>query len=169
MEDKIKRKQYNNQYYLLTKEQKKEQRKEYYLQHKEKYDQYTIQWKKDNPEKVQQYYIQSKYSSWNSCIKQRANKLNVPFDLTPECLRSITPEVCPILGLILESNRGKRIGGTSPNSPSVDRLVPSLGYVQTNVIVVSHRANMLRSNATPTELRLIADYYESLLGTSPVD
>jgi hypothetical protein len=38
----------------------------------------------------------------------------------------------------------------------VDRIVPELGYVKGNVIVVSCRANRIKSDATPDELERIA-------------
>ena len=113
MDDKVKRKQYNKEYYLLTKDQKKEYRKEYnkeyYQQHKEKAQQYTTEYRKNYPEKADGYYIQSYYSRWVSSIKQRAKKYNLPFDLDPDYLRIITPTVCPVLGLVLESNYGKKL------------------------------------------------------------
>ncbi|UOF81207.1 restriction endonuclease pacI-beta-alpha-metal hnh motif 1.97A [Caudoviricetes sp.] len=44
------------------------------------------------------------------------------------------------------------------NSPSVDRLVPHLGYVPGNVRVISWRANILRRDATTRELKKLVKY-----------
>ena len=68
------------------------------------------------------------------------------------------PEICPVLGIRLE--RGNR-GGCAA-SASLDRIVPELGYTKGNVHVISLRANRLKSDATPAELRLVADFFEQL-------
>lgn len=43
-------------------------------------------------------------------------------------------------------------------SPSLDRLNPRKGYVPGNVAVISFIANTIKSNATPTQLRKVADW-----------
>ncbi len=45
----------------------------------------------------------------------------------------------------------------------MDRLDPAKGYVAGNVIVVSNKANTIRSNATIDELRAVLKFYENLL------
>lgn len=77
--------------------------------------------------------------------KNRANKAGIPFNIEPEDI--IIPAICPVLGLELTRNRG-RVG---PNSPSVDKIIPELGYVKGNVRVISYRANTLKSNGTIEE------------------
>ncbi|WP_145960516.1 hypothetical protein [Novosphingobium meiothermophilum] len=52
---------------------------------------------------------------------------------------------------------GNKGGGA--NSPSLDRIEPELGYVPGNTIVISNRANRLKSDATIDELRAIASFY----------
>lgn len=90
--------------------------------------------------------------------KYRARKNNQPFSLTIAELPPI-PEHCPVLGVKLK--RGGH-GSERNDSPSLDRLVPSLGYVAGNVQWISHRANMLRRDATAAELRLVAAYAEAI-------
>jgi hypothetical protein len=51
----------------------------------------------------------------------------------------------------------------SPLSPALDRIVPHLGYVPGNVVVVSHRANFIKNNATVDELELIARNLKRIL------
>lgn len=53
-------------------------------------------------------------------------------------------------------------GGRS-NSPSLDRLVPSIGYVRGNVAVVSWKANRAKNNLTARELRHLAIFYTQAL------
>jgi hypothetical protein len=51
-------------------------------------------------------------------------------------------------------------GGPCGDSPSLDKLIPSLGYVPNNVVVVNHRTNRISSDASPQELRAVADWKE---------
>ena len=51
--------------------------------------------------------------------------------------------------------------GNSANSPSLDRIIPDLGYVEGNVAFISGAANTLKLNRTPIILRKIADFVEA--------
>lgn len=73
--------------------------------------------------------------------KTRAKKQNLAFDLELEDL--IIPTYCPILEIELF----KGIGKICNNSPSVDRIIPELGYIKGNVKVISHLANIMKSSA----------------------
>lgn len=46
----------------------------------------------------------------------------------------------------------------SNNSPSVDRFVPSMGYVIGNVHLICWRCNNLKRDATPEELLGVAQW-----------
>ena len=87
------------------------------------------------------------------CIRHRAKKLGVPFDLKRGDL--VWPNECPILGIPLTYHSGKK---ARDDAPSVDRIVPSLGYVVGNVQVISARANRIKNDATVEELQKIARY-----------
>ena len=89
---------------------------------------------------------------------QRSKALGVPFDLKLDDIA--IPTHCPILGIPLSVGLGKPHDG----SPSLDRLVPEIGYVKCNVTVISHRANTLKNSGTISELRKIADWMERQLG-----
>jgi hypothetical protein len=60
------------------------------------------------------------------------------------------PTHCPVLNIELKHN----FGGKTPanNSPSLDKLVPELGYTRGNVFIISHRANRLKSDLTIAEI-----------------
>lgn len=88
----------------------------------------------------------------------RAKKAGVPFTITAADI--IIPTHCPVLGIPLFPKLGKQGGGE--NSPSLDRVRPEKGYVPGNVIVISNRANRLKSDATVKELRDIASFYATL-------
>jgi hypothetical protein len=49
-------------------------------------------------------------------------------------------------------------GHYDQQSPSLDRIVPKLGYTVGNVCVISQRANILKRDATPDELYAVANY-----------
>lgn len=97
-----------------------------------------------------------------AAIRGRAKRGGIPFNLTREYLDSITPDACPIFGIPFDFT-GK-VRGPLRNSPSVDRIIPALGYVRGNVVVVSYRANALKRDASVDELCKLADFYKHLLG-----
>jgi hypothetical protein len=89
--------------------------------------------------------------------KARARKYEVPFSLSITDIPDI-PKTCPILGIPLHRGRGEIL----PNSPSLDRIIPELGYVVGNIRIISYRANHLKSNATIAELEDILTDAKSL-------
>ena len=84
--------------------------------------------------------------------KGRAKKLGVPFSITEKDVTC--PTHCPILGIEL------LIGNNHPkdNHPSLDRVVPNLGYVPGNVQIISNRANRIKNDSTVEELGKIYHY-----------
>jgi transposase-like protein len=93
---------------------------------------------------------------WFYDIKKRAKKDGLPFDLEPSDLAKI-PEYCPVLGIPLQKSRLER-GGAADNAPSVDKFIPELGYVKTNINIISYRANRFKSDGTPDEWKKIAEW-----------
>lgn len=88
--------------------------------------------------------------------KKRAKDKGVPFEITKDDI--IVPEFCPVLGIRLERGRGTR--GYADTSPSLDRIVPELGYVRGNVAVISMRANRIKSDANAEELAAVLSYVQ---------
>jgi len=88
--------------------------------------------------------------------RTRAKNKSLPFDIDYDYIRSIIPSHCPIFGVPLEwsASRGSKKGAL-PNSPSLDRIDPSKGYVKGNVWIISHRANQIKNNASHDELKLV--------------
>ncbi len=85
----------------------------------------------------------------------RARAAGVPFTIVVSDV--IIPTNCPILGIPLFQALGRK--GGSDNSPSLDRVEPERGYVPGNILVISNRANRLKSDASIEELRSIASFY----------
>lgn len=75
------------------------------------------------------------------------------------------PEVCPVLGIPLTFGLGKGEGQSMmarDSRASLDRIDNDKGYVPGNVVVVSYRANRLKSDAKPSELLRVARFYAIL-------
>jgi hypothetical protein len=86
--------------------------------------------------------------------RDRAREYALPFNITRADV--VIPERCPVFGVLLEV--GTRDG--SPNSPSLDRIVPELGYVVGNVMVISMRANTIKNSGNSADHRMIADWID---------
>lgn len=84
----------------------------------------------------------------------RATKAGVPFNLSEKDV--YIPDRCPVFGFLLVCAAGAGIH--QDNSPSLDRIIPVLGYVKGNVQVLSWRANNLKKDATAAELQMLADF-----------
>jgi hypothetical protein len=89
---------------------------------------------------------------WLQNCKYRAKKKGLPFNLTLGDL--VFPDVCPVLGIPLVM----RSGSFSDNSPSIDRTIPSKGYVKGNVGIMSYRANRIKCHASLEDLEAIVAY-----------
>lgn len=77
----------------------------------------------------------------------------MPFAITIDDIE--VPLRCPALGIEL------RVADRAYHdacSPSLDRVIPALGYVPGNVQVISFRANEIKNSATAEELEMIAAY-----------
>ena len=87
--------------------------------------------------------------------RRRAKKYNIPFTITKEDI--IIPEICPILQIYLMPNSGS----SADHSPSLDRIIPSLGYTPENIAVISFRANQIKNNGNAEEHLKIANWLNS--------
>jgi hypothetical protein len=89
-------------------------------------------------------------------IRTHAQRNGIPFDMSAADLS--VPERCPILGIPLRL-RPPGIGGRR-DSPSIDRVFPEKGYVHGNVFVISRKANTMKSDMTPDQIRALLAYVE---------
>lgn len=81
-------------------------------------------------------------------------------DLTPEFLWDIYPHdnpVCPILGIPFELERNTQ------GFAELDRIDNKKGYIKSNVHWISHRANMIKLDASVDELFTVANYLKDKL------
>jgi hypothetical protein len=87
----------------------------------------------------------------------RAKERGLPINITEDDFD--IPAICPVLGIPLRVAQGV----ADSNSPELDRIVPELGYVKGNVIVISRRANRIKTDATIEELQKVASFFVSLV------
>ena len=89
--------------------------------------------------------------------KSRAKKYGVQFNLELEDI--IIPKICPVLGIPLF--RGDRV--ISDNTPSLDKIIPSKGYTKGNIVVISYKANRIKSDATYEEILLVGNWLKGIV------
>ncbi len=143
----------------MTKEALAKYHRAYYKKHKKKYNAVSVAWRKANPKRTKELTLKWRRNNpakflWQNA-KDRAKRKKIAFTILQEDV--VLPATCPILGIPLIVTSGK---GMTDNSPSIDRIIPELGYVKGNVAVISNRANRFKSNATAREIRLLADWLE---------
>jgi len=91
-----------------------------------------------------------------SRAKDTAKRRGLECTITAEDI--VIPTHCPIFGTPLLATPGK----VSPNSPSIDRIDNSRGYVPGNIIVISFRANRIKSDASLSELQALVAFLDTL-------
>lgn len=119
----------------------------YYYRNRDRIIEEERIWRLENPE--QRMFYQS---------RARAKKKGLEFSITLEDI--VIPEYCPALGIKIESHSAR-----SFNSPSIDRVDNTKGYVKGNVVVISHRANTWKSSMTVDDMRKLVKFMESYLDT----
>lgn len=90
-------------------------------------------------------------------IKAQARHKNILVDETLSVEDIEWNEYCPILGVRLEYFS---TGGKKQYSASIDRVVPSKGYVPGNVVAISNRANSIKSDIGLEQARNLVKYLE---------
>ena len=110
------------------------------------------------------YHITDKDTKqlWRN-LRESAKERGIPFDLTPSDIDDIgIPLTCPILGIPIYFHRNQ----VKPDSISFDRIDSSKGYTKDNIVVISFRANSLKSDATLSELKNLYEFYNQLEETT---
>jgi hypothetical protein len=102
------------------------------------------QWAKNNPKSIM---LKS--------AKLRASKLNIPCTITLDDIE--IPKRCPVLGIELIHGDG----GILDASPSLDRILPSQGYVPGNICVISNRANRIKNDASLADLLKLTKWLQN--------
>jgi len=154
---------YKNRNNLLTscKKCKNKNSLEYQKRYREKNNHKVKEWTKNSknkrnsdPEKRDRILEQKRLSHirnikhilWKR-TKDRANKKNLEFNLLEDDL--VIPKICPILEIPIFVGNSKNY----KNSPTIDRIDNSKGYVKDNVMIISMLANSMKNSASLEELK----------------
>lgn len=89
--------------------------------------------------------------------KQRAKARGLPFSITRDDLTM--PASCPCCGRQIVPNQDR--SRATHASPSLDRVIPALGYVPGNVEIICWRCNDVKADASAAELRAVADWLDN--------
>ena len=169
------KKEYDKKYYQANREKILVNNKKYYQDNKEKVLAQYKKYYQDNKEKIrdtQRKYISNiynikKYTDISmpflnkkiGYMKERSNDVT----LTAEELLELIPKdlKCPVFGTKFSFGEGHK-WKSKQNSMSVDRIDNNKGYHKDNVVIVSSKANTMKSSATLKELYQVADFYYEL-------
>lgn len=77
--------------------------------------------------------------------KMRAENKGIEFTLTENDIS--IPRYCPVLGIPIYSSKLN-----SDNSPSIDRFDNKIGYIPSNITVISTRANRIKNDSNFEEI-----------------
>lgn len=144
--------EYDRQMYEKNKQSIRVRQKDYYEENARKVMDQQREALKDNPAK-----------GLLKLAKQRSKKSGIEVAITEAEI--IIPEFCPILGVRLEFGKMADRG----NSPSLDRIDSTKGYIPGNVAVISWAANRLKSNGTAEQHRRIADWMDAQKKPNVID
>lgn len=93
--------------------------------------------------------VQKKQMSMFNSAKSRSEKSGIPFNITKDDI--IIPDRCPLLDIPLFTGSITACA----NSPSLDRIDPTKGYIKGNIHVISYKANTIKQDATLDELTML--------------
>jgi hypothetical protein len=152
--DKKDQKKYMKEYREKNKEALQEYHKEYREKNKEAIQKYQKEYHKEYYEKIKEE------SPWIFMTKTAKCRTNLPSNIDSTYIKNIWPSdnKCPALGIEFKKGRGKPID----SSPSLDRILPELGYIKGNVQIISMLANQIMSNATPDQVIQVGEYFKKI-------
>ena len=156
MQEDTKLKAYRREYYIKNRDRILAKNKEYYKTYEgasERIKENSLRWAEKN-----------RYKKLFVAKKSRAKRNGIEFTILLEEIDF--PEYCPILKLKLNYSVHTKDRICRSNSPSFDRIDPSLGYISGNVQIVSMLANMMKSYATKENLISFANWVNQTYGES---
>ena len=140
-------------HYEKNKEAIRETRRKYYKEHEEEEREkgriYRDKRKRTIPYRARKMRHTAKYNS---------KEKNIIFNINEKDIEELWPEdnKCPALGVDFILG----VKGGSDHSPSLDRIVPKLGYVKGNLQIISFLANKIMNNATPEQVIQVGEYFK---------
>lgn len=113
-----------------------------------------IKFTEENFEKVCRRYLRTKFQLLLGVTKNECEKCGIPFEISVDDLEF--PSVCEVFGIELDYMKENK--GPADNSPSLDRIIPSKGYVKGNVKIISQKANRMKQNCSYDDAISVARY-----------
>lgn len=141
-------KAYRRNRYLNNKLAIRRNASRYREKHRDLVKQRTAEWRRTHPA---EYLFQ--------LAKRRAKSRGIEFTIT--LVDVVIPEVCPVLGLPLDTKKPGKRGFPLAGSPTLDRFDNAKGYVPGNVSVISWRANSLKKDANWQELEALVQWMKA--------
>ena len=119
---------------------------------------------------AKRYRLNGIHQKYNGA-RTNAKKKGVPFEISKEYLIQLlanAPDKCPVFGTKFIINKysarnKENKGAFRDNSISLDRIIPELGYVEGNLVIVSDLANRIKTSATPEQIIKVGEFYKKLL------
>lgn len=99
-------------------------------------------------------HIEIKLSVMQNSAHSRSKRYGVEKKFERDDLRKLYTDTCPVLNIKLSWSNSKLMD----NSPSLDRIDNTKGYVNGNMCIMSQRANRIKSDGTAIEHKLIAKW-----------
>lgn len=134
---------------------KREYLKKYYNENKQVILKNMREYAENNKQNIsirkRDWYINNlRHMMWKNA-KRRAKDKGIDFSIKEEDI--VITDVCPVLGIPL-------IVGVvrNDNSPTLDRIDNTKGYIVGNIRVISWRANRIKGDATSKEISLVLEY-----------
>lgn len=109
-----------------------------------------------------------KLKSMTDQAKVRSRKLGLPCDITLEWMmeKFYHMDACPALNIAFDWHI---IGNSNCQaSPSLDRIIPELGYIKGNVQLISYKANTMKNDASFEELQRFCEWVNRMLDNTNV-
>lgn len=112
-----------------------------------------------NKDRIAAQSLRYRDENWESRLllsaRMRARSRGQFFDLQVGDVRF--PPFCPLCGEEMRRRAGLNL------TPSLDRIIPSLGYTKNNIIVICMCCNRKKQNTTLEELLRMVQFYTKLI------
>ena len=117
--------------------------------------------------KMKDRYTNNPVPQMLSNAKIRAKQKGVPFKITADDIRSIWPadNKCPVLKVKFDMGYSKVLGKKKDKTyaPSLDRVIPKLGYVPGNILITCDIVNRVKQDASIEILEQVYKFYKKWL------
>lgn len=97
-----------------------------------------------------------------SMAQNRAKAKSLPFDLDVDYLLQLYQDnqgCCALTGQVLDLGPYGKKGQVNPKAPSIDRIIPHLGYTKGNIRIITYHMNIALSDFGIDEFENLITHY----------